>query len=494
MPSLGIIGAGLSGLVTAKTFLGAGFEVAVFEKEDEVGGVWARSRRYPGLTTQNPRDTYAFSDFPMPCHYPEWPTGEQVQAYLAAYADHFGITPHIRLKTQVEEVRRREGGGFSVRVRPAGDPAAPGEVRDFDFVIICSGLYCTPYVPELPGRDAFEAAGGAVLHSTGLHDTSRVAGKRVVVVGFAKSACDAAVASVGHAKEVTLVYRRPLWKVPRFVFGMNMRNVLTTRFAELFCPYPWAKGAERALHTLGQPLVKFYWQGVEWALDRTLRIKDAGLWPEKPILQSMGCSLSMATDGLYDHFREGRIRARRGEIARFVAGGVELASGERVDADVVIFGTGFRQVVPFLEEPIRSRILDEEGTIHLYHNLIHPDVPGLGFCGFTSSLYCQLTSEIGARWLAEHFRGRLRLPPREEAMAEVERRLDFRRRERPEGFSSGTCVTPFNFHYIDELLREMGARTRRLPWNPLREFMMPVDPSLYADLEEELDRRAGARA
>jgi dimethylaniline monooxygenase (N-oxide forming) len=80
MLKIGIIGAGISGLVTAKTLKEHGFEVVIFEKETEVGGVWAASRRYPGITTQNTRDTYTFSDFPMPKHYPEWPSGEQVQA------------------------------------------------------------------------------------------------------------------------------------------------------------------------------------------------------------------------------------------------------------------------------------------------------------------------------------------------------------------------------------------------------------------------------
>ena len=71
---VGIIGAGIAGLCTAKTFKRFGYQVTVFEKEADVGGVWSASRRYPGLTTQNPRDTYEYSDFPMPSDYPEWPS------------------------------------------------------------------------------------------------------------------------------------------------------------------------------------------------------------------------------------------------------------------------------------------------------------------------------------------------------------------------------------------------------------------------------------
>jgi dimethylaniline monooxygenase (N-oxide forming) len=51
--TIGIIGAGFSGLVTAKTCLEYGYEVKMFEKETELGGVWSSSRRYPGVTQQN---------------------------------------------------------------------------------------------------------------------------------------------------------------------------------------------------------------------------------------------------------------------------------------------------------------------------------------------------------------------------------------------------------------------------------------------------------
>ena len=49
-----IIGAGVAGLATAKVLQQAGHEVIVYDKAPDVGGVWSRTRRYPGLTTQSP--------------------------------------------------------------------------------------------------------------------------------------------------------------------------------------------------------------------------------------------------------------------------------------------------------------------------------------------------------------------------------------------------------------------------------------------------------
>src|SRR3546814_16533347 len=62
MKHIGIIGAGISGLTTAKTFLQKGYQVTVLEKADGIGGVWQRSCSSTGVTTQTTRDEYAFSD------------------------------------------------------------------------------------------------------------------------------------------------------------------------------------------------------------------------------------------------------------------------------------------------------------------------------------------------------------------------------------------------------------------------------------------------
>src|SRR2546421_306399 len=81
-----IVGAGVAGLSSAKVLKQAGHDVTVYDKAPDVGGVWSRTRRYPGLTTQSPKAQYSLSDFPMPRAFPQWPTGAQVQEYPAGYA------------------------------------------------------------------------------------------------------------------------------------------------------------------------------------------------------------------------------------------------------------------------------------------------------------------------------------------------------------------------------------------------------------------------
>ncbi|MFL5383328.1 MAG: flavin-containing monooxygenase [Longimicrobiaceae bacterium] len=490
---IGIVGAGLSGLVTAKTFLEEGFEVAVFEQEDELGGVWARSRRYPGLATQNPRDTYAFSDFPMPRSYPDWPSGEQVQAYLAAYADRFGVTPNLRLETRVARAEPIAGRRAGWRLHVA---AADGreEAHEVDWLVVCNGVFSAPFVPEVPGRAEFEAAGGRVLHSTEVRSADELAGKRVVVAGFAKSAADAAVAAAGAAAAVTLVHRRALWKMPKYFFGrLHLKYVLTTRFSEALFRYRRLAGFERFLHTAGRPLVWLFWRGIERHLRHAFALDAHGLVPDEPIERLVGCGLSLASGGFYERVADGSIGVRRGAVARMEAGGVVLDDGTPLYADLVVFGTGFRQETPFLPAAVMARVRGEDGNFRLHRNIVPTEVPRLAFVGYNASLYSQLTSEIGARWLVEHVQGRIALPTTAEMRSEIEARLDWLRAERPNHLASGTCVVPFNFHYLNDLLRDMGARTWRSR-NRLREYLMPVDPALYADLGAELAAKRARRA
>lgn len=166
--SVCIIGAGLSGLVTAKVLKHDGFDVTIFEKEPTIGGVWAPSRAYAGLRSNNPQQAYALSDFRYPETSDEFPTAGQVFEYLRSYAEHSGLEPHLNLSTEVLSVGRRTAEddgrhpGFHVTIRTV-EGSADADIQAFDFVVVCNGVFSEPYVPQIEGQERF---GGSRIHSS----------------------------------------------------------------------------------------------------------------------------------------------------------------------------------------------------------------------------------------------------------------------------------------------------------------------------------------
>ena len=251
---IGIIGAGFAGLSHAKVLREFGFDVTVFDKTPDVGGVWSRTRRYPGLTTQNNRSTYALSDFPMPTSYPEWPSGEQVQAYLEAYVRHAGLMPFLRLSTEVVSADLDEAAGrWTLQVRPADGGTGGTEGLTVDYLVVANGIFSDPLVPEYPGAAEYRAAGGRLCHASEFHELEDAGGKDILVVGYGKSSCDVAGALCDVAASTTVVARELIWKMPKKLGNvLNYKYLLLTRLGEGLFRYIKPKGFERFLHGPGR--------------------------------------------------------------------------------------------------------------------------------------------------------------------------------------------------------------------------------------------------
>lgn len=478
-----VIGAGISGLVTAKTFIEEGYEVQVYEKLGAIGGVWEKSQRYPGVTTQTPGRIYIYPDYPLPDSYPEWPTGEQVNAYLESYANHFGVLDRIQFNTEVIALNAVDDGnkGWTITLRTSEDNT---KTQHFDFVVICNGVNHIPNVPAIPGIDTFKSSGGDVLHTTQVNSIAQLKDKRVVILGFGKSACDIAMLAAEHARKCDIVFRQGNWKIPRFFFRLiNFKFLLFTRFAEAMTPKYKPNSIQKWLHTNGKPLVNLFWRLNEMILRYGFKLDAFGMLPEKPLIESIRATINIAPNNLFKYIRSQKIHTHKTSITLFVENGVELASGEKLNADVVVLGTGFRQALPFFEDKYRCQCVDEEGYFHLYRNLIHPNVPNLAFVGYNTGLSASLTSDIGARWLVELVKGHISLPAKEKLIAEMEADLEWRKSYGYAGYG-GTCFFSSTFHYLDTLLHDMGLPARQI--GSIGAVMQPLNSQAYSNVREQL--------
>ncbi len=483
---IAVVGAGFAGLSTAKVLTGFGHEVTVFEKAPDVGGVWSRTRRYPGLTTQNDKGTYSLSDFPMPRDYPEWPSGEQVQQYLESYARQFGLLDLVRTSTEVVAAEPRGQGGWTVTTTSGGTSASAG----FDHLVVANGIFCDPFMPDYPGAAEFRAAGGRLCHASEFTELEDARGRDVVVVGYGKSSCDVAVALDAVSSSTTVVARELLWKMPRRIGGaLNYKYLLLTRLGEGLFRYITPLGFERFLHGAGRGARNGMMVGLQSQIVRQLRLRKLGLLPGGSLEDIARSTVSLATEGFYEGVDAGSITVRRDSVITRLAVRdgrpvAELAAGAVVPADVVVCGTGFHQRVPFLPPTVHERLLDERGNFELYRQILPHTVPDLTFCGYNSSFLSPLSAEVAALWIGAHLADGIALPPVEQRREFVQTRLRWME-ERTQGkHARGTNIIPFSLHNIDEMLSDLGVGvgTRRR----FAEWLLPVAPGAYAQVTTAL--------
>mmetsp|Transcript_2784 Transcript_2784/g.8576 ORF Transcript_2784/g.8576 Transcript_2784/m.8576 type:complete len:517 (-) Transcript_2784:92-1642(-) len=459
-----VIGGGISGLAAAKAFRAKGHEVVIFEQSDGLGGVWRET--YPDVKTQSPKELYAFTDEPYPASVPEQPSGDDVRAYLEAYAVKHDLVGATRLNTEVKALRR-DGDAWLVTSGPTSGGAAVNEL--FDAVAICTGLHSKPRMPTVCGEFA-----GAVLHSSEVTEAS-LTGKNIVVVGGSKSGTDIAVAAsrrTPHA--VTWVRRRDVWRVPYHILGVNFKRLLYPRAQEILIPSPWRQsGLGRVVRWLIAPIVWLHFKMLETIITLQCGLARRGLIPTTNVADVVACDLPMVTDGFYEALDAGSVVAAKGEIARFEPEAVVLTGGERVPCDTVIFATGWHQTADALfAEADRSAIVGSDGLYCLHRHVVSPDVKNLGFVGSSSSFASVLTSELAAEWLVRYLDGQLARQPTDADMRRSIADQVAWRHERPAAKSfGGRCVAPFHFRYADAILDDIGAKVT--PFNT--SWLLPPD-------------------
>lgn len=334
-----IVGAGSSGLAAAKTFKERGIPFDCLEREADIGGLWNEATEtgvvYDTTYLVSSRKYTGFDDFPIPEEYPTYPSHRETLAYLRAYAMNFGILDRIEFNTGVERAERVQDGW---RVKVAGE-ARP---RFYRALVIANGHHHVPRMPDIPGSFA-----GEVMHSNEYRSVKQLADKRVVVVGSGNSGCDIVVDATSVAQRIWLSMRRSTYFVPKFIFGRPMDGIIS------FCEkIPMPRGLRNRLYT--------HWHRLMVGKNERYGLPE----PEHRIMDTHP-TMNTVLPQLAAH---GRIGIKP-ELVEFAGNKVRFSDGSEVEADLVVFATGYEIALPFLDE---SLIFGPDKRPLLYLNVFHP--------------------------------------------------------------------------------------------------------------------------
>jgi cation diffusion facilitator CzcD-associated flavoprotein CzcO len=426
---IAVIGAGPSGLAALRALTRAGFDATAFERGSRVGGVWTLEDRptaaYRSLHLITSRPRTEFAEHPMPDGTPDYPGRDAVGAYLESYVERFGLGDRIRLGVAVERAARLDAGGWSLTL---GD----GSTEHFDVLVAANGHNEEASWPDPPYPGDFD---GEQLHALDYREADGFRDRDVLVVGMGNSAMDIAT-DVSHVAARTLLsVRRGSWVIPKRLLGKPADQVIR----------PWV--AVNVPWRLRQPLSELLLRITVGPPERYgLPAPERGLFQSHPTI----------SDTILSRISHGRVTPK-GAIASLDGDGVRFADGTREHVDAIVWCTGYRVTIPFLDRALTG---DDPRELELYRRIFHLEADDLMFVGLMQSTGSAFPIvERQARLVAEKLSGSWALPDAARMRAEPHER---RRRAEKRWGAHGRPAMRVDFDgYMHELAVELAEGRER---------------------------------
>ena len=332
-----VIGAGFGGIGMAIALKRAGIDdFVVLDRAGEIGGTW-RDNSYPGLTCDVPSLLYSFSFRPWRWSR-RFPARDEILAYLHALVAEHGLGQHLRLGNGVASAQFDEHNGvWSLALDDGGTLRATA-------VVCAVGQLGRPSLPEIQGRETFA---GPSWHSGRWDHDVDLAGRRVAVIGTGASAIQFVPEIAKVASHVDVYQRTPPYVLPKA--DRPYRNAEQVAFELL----PLVRKADRLrIFLYGELLTSGFVVSPKllagpmtlWRRQLKAQIADPELRAKCVPRYVMGCKRVTFSNDWYPALARANVDLVTDEIERIVPEGVIAAGGAIRNADVIIYGTGFRAV------------------------------------------------------------------------------------------------------------------------------------------------------
>jgi dimethylaniline monooxygenase (N-oxide forming) len=230
-----IIGSGISGLFVLKHLKELGNDnVLVLDKNPEPFGVW-NIKNHPSVH----EFTYCVSsklymtitDFPIPSHYPEFPSHEEILEYYKRYAQHFDLLKHVQCNIQVRKVQKQvKDNLWQVEVEQTQSNQRFQRFLCQHLVIACGTVNNCLNIPTEPFYNKFT---GLKFHADD-YETYKplLKNKRIVLVGVSDTACDIAEELKQKNNTIFLSSRQGVWFQSRNIGANSPADMIYNVFVD----------------------------------------------------------------------------------------------------------------------------------------------------------------------------------------------------------------------------------------------------------------------
>jgi cation diffusion facilitator CzcD-associated flavoprotein CzcO len=373
-----IVGAGISGIGAAHHLLEQcpGRSFVVLEQKHEFGGTWA-THRYPGIRSDS--DLYTFGYRFKPWTGAPIATGGEILSYLSEVVEDDKLETFVRFGHTVTAASWSSDEARWTITATSDDTGGEASFTA-GFLWMCQGYYRHQkgYTPQWPG---FESYAGTVVHPQEWPEELDLTDKRVVVIGSGATAATLIPNIAEQCAHVTMLQRSPTF----FITGRNV-NEVADMLRTLEVPEEW-------VHEIVRRKILFDMEQLtRIALDYPNFAREELL---KPLRELLGEEFDVDTHfnpryrpwqqriafvpdaDLFVAIKSGKVSVATDEIARFTESGIELASGETLEADVVITATGFEvNVLGDVAFSIDGAALDFADTV-TYRGMMFTGVPNM---------------------------------------------------------------------------------------------------------------------